>query len=293
MSKRVIADCGSTKIHWAVVENGALVSEFFTTGVNPMVMGADMVAGIFGLELPGNMPADADIVAFYGAGCKGDAAGVVTEALSHHVSGAEIIVETDMLGACRALLGDVAGVACILGTGSNSCLYDGERIIANVSPGGYILGDEGSGAWLGRRFAGDFIKGLLPGELSARFQREYGLDASEIIRRVYRPSNADTPPNRFLASFAPFISANICEPCLGEIVREGFEQFFHRNVAQYFRNGDECRNMTVNFAGSVATAFETQLRDVASSLDYKVGVIVKNPLERLVARAIDADGERG
>ena len=98
MSKRVIADCGSTKIHWAVVENGALVSEFFTTGVNPMVMGADMVAGIFGLELPGNMPADADIVAFYGAGCKGDAAGVVTEALSHHAFWVQVRIPAFMMG---------------------------------------------------------------------------------------------------------------------------------------------------------------------------------------------------
>lgn len=286
MGKRVIADCGSTKIHWAVVEGDRCYGEFFTTGINPVVMDYEMIAGIFGRELPGKFPADLSVVEFYGAGCKGEAAcGAVTDALRPYVGEAVIEVESDMLGVCRALLGDREGVACILGTGANSCLYDGRCIISNVSPGGYILGDEGSGAWLGRRFAGDFIKGLLPAGLAERFMNEYGLDAAEIIRRVYRPQNGETAPNRFLASFAPFVSANIGERCMKELVTEGFRDFFARNVAFYFDSMGKTRNgLTVNFAGSVAHAFEPLLREVGAAWGYEIGMVVKNPMEAMLRR---------
>lgn len=289
MGKIVIADCGSTKIHWAVVDEGECRGEFFTTGVNPAVMDFSMISDIFAAELPGWFPHDAVLVEFYGAGCKGDAAcGAVERALAPYAGDASVTVESDMLGACRALAGDAPGVVCILGTGANSCLYSGERIVENVSPGGYILGDEGSGAWLGRRLAGDFIKGLLPSEVAARFQRSHGLDAPEIIRRVYRPGDGEPAPNRFLASLVPFLSANIGEPCLREIVAEGFRQFFLRNVSAYFRDRDECGGLTVNFAGSVAHAFEPILREVAAGLGYSVGVVVKNPMGALINRLIAA-----
>lgn len=286
MGKRVIADCGSTKIHWAVVEGNRCYGEFFTTGINPVVMAPEMIAVIFEKELPGKLPADLSTVEFYGAGCKGEAAcGAVRDALAPYAGDAVIVVESDMLGVCRALLGDREGVACILGTGANSCLYDGRCIISNVSPGGYILGDEGSGAWLGRRFAGDFIKGLLPADLAARFVNEYGLDAAEIIRRVYRPQNGETAPNRFLASFATFINANIGDRCMKEMVTAGFSDFFARNVAFYFDSKEKTHNgLTVNFAGSVAYAFEPLLREVGVECGYEIGMVVKNPMEAMLRR---------
>lgn len=292
MSKIVIADCGSTKIHWVVVEKGECLCEFFTTGVNPAVMDRGVIAGIFSRELPGKMPPDVAALEFYGAGCKGfDACDAIRRAVAPYIAtGAAVTVESDMLGACRAISPGKASVVCILGTGANSCLYDGDRIVANVSPGGYILGDEGSGAWIGRRFASDFIKGLLPERVCSRFRDEYGVDASAIVRRVYRPQPGETPPNRFLASFAPFLSANIEEPCLREIVAEGFRQFFARNVSAYFhKEGDRCRDvatgaLAVNFAGSVAHAFEPLLREVAAAGGYNVDVIVKNPMEALLRR---------
>lgn len=287
MDKKIIADCGSTKIHWSVIEGEQWTKEFFTVGINPVVMGSDVIGRIFANELPGKIPPDVRTIEFYGAGCKGEeACRVVKNALSYYFPDAEIVVESDMLGACRALLGETRGVACILGTGANSCLYDGCRIVANVPPGGYILGDEGSGAWLGCRFAGDYIKGLLPKNLSVAFEKEYGLDAAGIIKRVYRPENGEASPNRFLASFAPFMSKHIGEGCVKRIVEDGFGSFFQRNVSAYFADKGEYGSMSVNFTGSIAYAFKPLLRSVAESLGYRVGLIEKTPMKSLVTRSI-------
>ncbi len=287
MGTILIADCGSTKIHWAQVDRAqGDVTEMFTGGVNPAVMDAARIAKVFADELAGKLARRIERVEFYGAGCKGAAAtGAVSDALRPLVGDAEISVESDMLGACRALLGDEPGVACILGTGANSCLYDGERIVANVPPGGYILGDEGSGAWLGRRLAGDVIKGLLPEELISAFHTRFGLDEQELIRRVYRPGANEDAPNRFLASLAPFISEHADTSPLRGIVKEGFTEFFMRNVAGYFK-GRLGTEMPVNFVGSVAVAFEELLRLTATELGYNVGVVMKSPMDALIGRAM-------
>lgn len=288
MGTILIADGGSTKIHWAHIDGDCGdVREFFTSGVNPAVMAVERIAEIFAGELAGKLPGPVSRVEFYGAGCKGEApCRAVVSALRPWVGEAEISVESDMLGACRALLGDEPGVACILGTGANSCLYDGVNIVANVSPGGYILGDEGSGAWLGRRLAGDVIKGLLPEELSEAFYAWSGLDATEIIRRVYRPASGEDAPNRFLASLAPFLSEHIDEKPLRGIVKEGITEFFERNVAAYFA-GTPSAAMSVNFVGSVAVAFEELLRQTALELGYKVGTVVQSPMDALISRAME------
>lgn len=288
MGTVLIADGGSTKIHWARVEReSGEVKELVTSGVNPAVMDAGRIAELFARELAGKFSPGITRVEFYGAGCRGaDACGAVADALRGVVRDADIEVESDMLGACRALLGDEPGVACILGTGANSCLYDGGSIVENVSPGGYILGDEGSGAWLGRRLAGDVIKGLLPEELTDAFHFRFGIDAQEIVRRVYRPAPGEDAPNRFLASLAPFLSEHIEAKPLRGIVKEGLTEFFERNVAAYFK-GRPSAAMPVNFVGSVAVAFEELLRQTAMELGYNVGTVMQSPMDALISRAID------
>jgi len=284
---RLIADAGSTKVHWACVGSGGeIVGEFFSAGVNPAVMSAEAVSGTIAEALGALDAGGLSDVTFYGAGCRGDeACGIVRGALKAVLGdGVPVAVESDMLGVCRALLGRSAGVACILGTGANSCLYDGDRIIANVSPGGYILGDEGSGAWLGKALLSDYIKGLLPASMVKRFEADYGLDAAEIIRRVYRPSAGEMSPNRFLASFAPFISENIGNAAMRDIAERGFREFFRRNVAAYFTEEAQMRfplAREVSFAGSVAVAFGDVLREVAASEGFCIAAVMKNPMEGL------------
>lgn len=287
MSTIVIADCGSTKIHWAVLSGGNCIYEFHSSGINPVVMSPEAIAAQFESELAGRFPADVARVEFYGAGCKGDAhCNAVRNALAPLAPAAEIIVESDMLGACRALLDETSGVVCILGTGANSCLYNGREIVENVSPGGYILGDEGSGAWLGRRLAGDLIKGIIPEELATDFKKEYGLDTTAIIRHVYRPLQFEMPPNRFLASFAPFLSERINHPYVKEIVKEGFNSFLTRNVAFYFRGARQRGSLTINFVGSVACAFSPILKETVDENGYVIGKIIRTPLESLVKNVI-------
>ena len=193
------------------------------------------------------------------------------------VTGAErIIVESDMLGACRAVLGNKPGIVAILGTGANSCFYDGNAIILNASPGGYILGDEFSGAWIGKQIAADFIKGLLPAALAEKFTERFHLDADEIIRRVYRPDpSIDTAPNRFLASLAPFASEHISHPHIAAIIERGAALFVERNLLTY------PEGHPVNFVGSVAMAFRPQLTAALASRALTPGLFLPSPLAAL------------
>ncbi len=279
----LIADCGSTKIHWAIVAGNSTTGEFFTSGVNPVVMPREKIAAIFAEEVAPEVSGCVTEVWFYGAGCKGDApVSAVTDALRGVFPVADIHVDSDMLGACRAVSAGEEGIVCILGTGANACRFDGERMVANVSPGGYILGDEGSGAWLGKRLAGDYIKGLLPETAAEAFETRFGLDAAGIIGKVYRPGSHDLPPNRFLASLAPFLSANIGEDWARGIVEEGFTQFFKRNVVPLVPAGERRDGMRVHFIGSVAVAFAPLLRQVAAECGFRVGTVTGSPMEGLV-----------
>ena len=144
---------------------------------------------------------------------------------------------------------------------------------------GYVLGDEGSGAWLGKRVAADAIQGLLPKDLCRDFFSFSGLTGDEIVRRVYRPAYGEDAPNRFLAGFAPFLSCHIGRVEIRAIVEAGFRSFFRRSVAPYFTSG---RDVTVNFVGSIASVFEDVLRDVASADGYVIGKIIRSPMDGLL-----------
>ena len=186
----------------------------------------------------------------------------------------EVEVSTDMLAAARGLCGHQAGIACIMGTGSNSCYYDGEKIVQNVSPLGFILGDEGSGACLGKLLVGDLLKNQLGAELKEEFLSQYNLTPADIIDRVYRKPF----PNRFLASLSPFLAQHIDNPGIRNLVLGSFKAFLKRNVMQYDYN-----NTPVHFIGSVAFYYQEVLSQAAYETGICLGTILKSPMEGLIA----------
>lgn len=276
---KLIADCGSTKIDWCLLENGSVARRFNTTGINAVMLTEEEIRQRLLLELQPLIDADADAIYeifFYGAGCiSPDVCRNVERALRAVIPGVgQVDVRTDLLAAARALCGHEPGIACIMGTGSNSCWYDGREIRENVSPLGFILGDEGSGAVLGKLFLGDVLKNQLRPELTEEFLREYNLDRMTVIRRVYREPAA----NRFLASVVPFLSAHIAEPRIHRLVLDAFRAFFRRNVCQY----PHYDRLPVNFVGSVAFYFQDVLRDAAEQCSCTVGTVIKSPMEGLI-----------
>jgi N-acetylglucosamine kinase-like BadF-type ATPase len=215
-------------------------------------------------------------VYFYGAGCISDAVcSNVANAIRNNIKDAAVEVYTDLLAAARALLGNKPGIACILGTGSNSCYFDGTNIVENVSPLGYILGDEGSGAVLGKRLIGDVLKKQLPQELCEKFMTQYNLDPITIIQRVYREPQA----NRFLALVSPFLLQNIDEPAIHTLVLDSFVMFFKRNVMLYPNH----KNHKVNFVGSIAYYYKDLLAEAAAQCGCTIGTVLKSPMQGLIA----------
>lgn len=275
----LIADCGSTKIDWcAVSAEGEVVRRMFTGGMNAVMLTEEEMSERIAAELVPQLDGiNIDEVYFYGAGCLAEeVCANVRRAIADNIPSArKIEVDTDLLAAARALCGRKAGIACIMGTGSNSCYYDGEAIRDNVSPLGYILGDEGSGAVLGKLLIGDVLKNQLPRELCDKFLAQYDLDRLTIIRRVYKEPQA----NRFLASVTPFLIENIAHPEVHSLVLESFKAFFRRNVLQY----DNARDLSVNFIGSIAYYYRDVLCEAAEAMGLVVGTIIKSPMEGLIA----------
>ena len=273
----LIADSGSTKTDWCVVEKGELVQRIFTKGTNPFFQSEEEISNeIATALLPELKTNEFDAVYFYGAGCGfPDKIAVVHRALTMHLNvKGEVEVATDMLAAARGLCGREAGIACIMGTGSNSCYYDGENIVANVSPLGFILGDEGSGACLGKLMVGDLLKNQMTPDLKEKFLAQFNLTPADIIDRVYRKPF----PNRFLASLSPFLAQNISEPCVHDLVLNSFKAFFKRNIMQY----ENYQNLKVNLIGSVAYYYKEVLAEAAEAMGIQLGTIIQSPMEGLI-----------
>lgn len=267
----LIADSGSTKCTW-ITGDGTRTTQLRTRGINAVQHSAEQIREALG-ELPPHQGFTA--VRFYGAGCGEtfpEASEKLRRELEAHFGTADITVESDLLGAARALWGRGEGIACILGTGSNSCYYDGVRIVRNTPPLGWVLGDEGSGTYIGRQLVGNLLKGLCDESLRQLFFEEERLDYDEIIRRVYREGMA----NRFLASFTRFVARHIDRPELDELVCEAFRAFVRRNLAHYPADAE------VSALGGVACHFERQLRHVLATEGMRAGRIVETPDEGLL-----------
>ena len=256
---KLIADSGATKTQWALVDDTACSAPlvFTTGGINPAVMTENVLESTLTEALSGIRAHSVSEIRFYGAGCLPEICPAVENVIAGITGATDVEVASDMLGAARALFGRSPGIAAILGTGSNSCSYDGKNIVANTPPLGYVLGDEGSGARLGIALLNGVLKGYLPRALCRRFADATGLDKSAVIERVYRRQAA----NAFLASLVPFIADNIADPSIEGLVRNEFRLFFERNIISAYPSG-----LPVGFVGSVAVVFERQLRLTAESL---------------------------
>lgn len=276
----LLADSGSTKTDWLLTtENQQPVTRIQTQGINPfMQTDTEIAASLHTAHqqlAAWNAPKQ---IYFYGAGCRDEQCQRMREHLQQEWQETNLIeVGSDLLGAAKALFGrgkeatqPCDGIACILGTGSNSGLFLDGAIVHNVSPLGYILGDEGSGAVLGRRLLSDLLKHQLPQNLEEDFRVQYGLTPHDILQRVYREPFA----NRFLASFAPFLHRHRKEPSIRLLLIDEFTRFFLRNVTQYNRP-----DLDVSFVGSIAFYFKEELTLAAYQTGFHIGLIRRCPLE--------------
>ncbi len=275
---KLAVDSGSTKTDWGFFNTVYDLKAVKTQGINPCHQSEDDIRGIIRNEL---LPTIQDIdlaavseVFYYGAGCATESICTQMAALlKEFFPNATITVDSDMLGAARALCGRAEGVACVLGTGSNSCLYNGKTIEDQVPSLGYILGDEGSSAALGRRLIGDCLKRQLPETVSREFMERYSLTKESIIESVYRKPL----PNRFIASFAPFVYEKRTVPEVHKMIIQCFQEFFTRNVINYHKPW-----LPVHFVGSLAGSFAEELRETADSLGMTIGKIEASPMNGLV-----------
>ena len=272
----LLADSGSTKTDWGLVENGKLVKRLRTSGMNPFQMSEEAITEEIKTHLVPELPGTVlDEVHFYGAGCTKEKQPIVERALRANLTiNGECEVASDMLGAARGICGHKPGIACILGTGSNSCSYDGKNLVKNVSPLGFILGDEGSGAVLGKLLVGDVLKNQMPEAITKRFFETYKLTSAEIIDHVYRQPK----PNTFLASFVPFLEENIDEPKIYNLVKESFRSFLRRNVMQY----DGWQTLPIGFNGSIAKIYKKPLLEALEEEGMHLGRIIQAPMEAMV-----------
>lgn len=273
---RIIAESGATKTDWRSVAEDGTVRSARTAGLNPAVCDADTVMSAVREAIPALDPDGKRVEAiyFYGAGLVSEeAAGPIRDALEMWCPFAEISFFSDLLAAARSLFGDGSGIAAIIGTGSNSCLYENGHIVGNIRPGGFILGDEGSGAALGKAFISDFVKDMLPDDIAAEFAGAYGLDYPSIVRKVYR----EPAPSAFLASFAPFLMERLGHPYVNALVRGCMEDFIDRSLARYGAG-----EVKVGVVGSFGCACEEILREVGASRGLEFVKFIKSPIEELV-----------
>lgn len=273
---RLIADSGSTKTDWALVDDSG-VQRIATSGLNPVVLGAERFSAIIASELLPRITHIREInkVEFYGAGCRPSVIPIVRDILTTLLPmNGEVFVASDMLGAAIAACGQEEGIAAILGTGANSCLFDGENIVANTPALGFILGDEGGGAVMGKHFLNAIFKGGLPTNLKEDFLAESGLTLEMIIERVYQGK----APNRFLASISPFIHKKMAGcPSLRSFVINEFRAFFDKNIRPYNRP-----ELPVNVVGSMGYYYESEVREAATLEGFTVGSIIKSPIDGLI-----------
>lgn len=273
----IIADGGSTKTNWCLLNEEQKRIYFNTEGYNPYFSDTEYIIN----SLRNSLPTDLDLtkiteVNYYGAGCStAEMVGIVTRAMESIFSTAKVHVNHDLLASARALLGFEAGFAAILGTGTNTCLYNGKEITLNIDSLGYFLGDEGSGSFIGKRLLRDFMRGFMPGNLQEVFYETYKLSHADIFDNLYNKPL----PNRFCASFSKFIyENNNYVDYTRDVVGEAFNAFFKNLVSRY----PDYQQYSLNCVGSVGYNFRDILAEIAEQYGMKVGKIIRSPIDDLV-----------
>ncbi len=273
MSKILIADSGSTKTEWTLLEDNLVVKSLYTEGINPNQAKDEVIAKmLLKTELRSWAPTH---IHFYGSGC-GSAGGkaIVKSAFDAIFTSAQITIESDLFAAARALCGSEKGIVAIMGTGSSSCLYDGVKIVEQRPSLGFILGDEGSGAVLGKMFIRKLLYGELPKEMTEKFYEEFPIDKDAIIARVYR----EAYPNRFLATFAEFIAQYKHQAAINEIIRENFNSFIRSHLSRY----TNAKEYPIHFTGSVAHHFSEEMFGLLRWNGYVPGTVEQSPMGGLI-----------
>ncbi|MDD4226298.1 MAG: ATPase [Mariniphaga sp.] len=272
----LIADSGSTKTNWGIIHHEGKPFRFTTEGVNPFFRTTSDILSEWEQSPLNGLSGKPERIYFYGAGIiDREKANLIKNALKSLFPDAEMYVGSDLLGAARATLGEKSGITCILGTGSNSCLYNGKKITAHVPPLGFILGDEGSGAVMGKQLISDYLKNWMPEQLRTKFKNKYPLNYAEILNQVYHGEK----PNHFLAGFVPFLKLNIDHEYCNQLVEKAFHLFLERNIAHYA----EFNKMPICFVGSVAFHFQKQLKNVFLKQNLIPHTIIQDPMENLLA----------
>ena len=273
---KLIADSGSTKTDWVLVEQEKVLGKYQTQGINPFHQDDATITTILQDELLPNLISfnfQFSTLHFYGSGLREEQKPRMNALFKKVFPSETIFLENDLLGAARALCGREEGIACILGTGANSCLYDGEKIVQNTSPLGYILGDEGSGAVLGKLFMNAIFKNPAFFALQTLYLQETGLTMPLIINKVYREPLA----NRFLASTSSFIRQHLDFEPLRQLVIDNFRSFFRHNVVQYQR-----AELPVHAVGSIAWYYQDELAVAVKEEGFQLGQLLKTPIDGLV-----------
>ena len=274
-SIKLIADSGSTKTEWCLLKNDKKTL-FTTMGMSPYFLNFSQVEDTIVKEVtPFLKKNKVDEIYFYGTGCKNPVNKRMFKKIFQKLfPGSKIMVDNDLSGAAKALCGDKKGIACILGTGSNSCYYNGKKIVKN-SPGiGFILGDEGSGAYLGKKVIQHYLYNIFDGDLRARFDAKFVTTETEIIESVYKKPL----PNRYLASFATFLAENRGHYMIENIIEDGINDFFYTHVISY----KESPKLPVHFTGGVAYGFREVVKQLCLNYDLQPGIFLRSPMEGLI-----------
>ncbi|MFD2600152.1 N-acetylglucosamine kinase [Sphingobacterium corticis] len=271
----LVADSGSSSSEWMLHLPDSDPLYFRTKGLNPYFVSEREIARVLG-EVPEIIPYISEVheVYFFGAGCHTpDRREIVSNALSEIFPGAFISVETELLGSAYATLGTKEGIVCNIGTGSDMTFYDGEFLSPSLHGNGYVLGDEGSGAWFGKQLIVDFLYGKMPRDVAKLFEEQYRVTKEIVIKNVYQKDR----PNAYLASFVPFMDEHRTNSYMDDLLRNGFDEFVRSHIMTYPNFADhEC-----HFVGRVAFHFDLQLRDVCDLHGVRVGKILKNPIHPL------------
>ena len=274
---RLIADSGSTKTAWCVISGNQRVKDITTKGINPFYQTEEEIEAELKNTLCQEIGGENKInsVYFYGAGCADSQINnKLAKTLQQVLKSDKAEVSSDMLGAARGIFKRQKGIACIMGTGSNSAYYDGNEIVKSIPAGGFIIGDEGSGAVLGKTLIADYIKNQMPENILAEFKKFYNGTYLDVVNHVYKQPF----PNRWLANFTKFMYEKREDDYIHNMIVNSFTLFFNRNIKQF----DSWKDMEVGFVGSIAYYFEKELKEAAQKCEITVSEIYQNPIEGLI-----------
>ena len=280
----LVADSGSTNTNWVIIEGNKIISSFITNGFNPYFTKSEEIYKELKIKTPKdiNVNSISDIY-FYGSGCSSpELNSIILNGLNQFFPDSDIEINHDLLAAARALFMQDSGIVIILGTGANTCLFDGEKIVKNIPSLGYILGDEGGGDYLGKLFITEFLYGNLPENIHHDFLKKYELTNDQIMHKVYKEPN----PNRFLASFGEFILEHSKDENMNTLVKKSFTDLFLNHITKY----ENYNNFKIRVTGSIGFYFQNQLKEVAKEFNAHIDLIEKNPITRLTQYHIKKQG---